>query len=126
MLEENAKNRAKFLNQFPQSLNVLADFYYRCGHLQLTTVSEVKQGRLLASWLAQGSPLTPAEEAFFQIFTASSLAHKRARFSQAIYLENGLFPNRATIQSATALGEKYYFLRFLVDAEKSVLFKYLE
>ena len=124
-MEENAKSRAKFLNQFPQSLNVLADLYYRCGHLQLTTVSEVKQS-LMAQWLEKSNPLTAAEEAFFQIFTASSLAHKRARFSQAIYLENGLFPNRETIQSATAPGQKYHFLRFLVDTEKSVLFKYLE
>lgn len=124
-MEENAKSRAKFLNQFPQSLNVLADLYYRCGHLQLTTVSEVKQS-LMAQWLEKSNLLTAAEEAFFQIFTASSLAHKRARFSQAIYLENGLFPNRETIQSATAPGQKYHFLQFLVDTEKSVLFKYLE
>ena len=124
-MEENAKSRVKFLNQFPQSLNVLADLYYRCGHLQLTTVSEVKQS-LMAQWLEKSNLLTAAEEAFFQIFTASSLAHKRARFSQAIYLENGLFPNRETIQSATAPGQKYHFLQFLVDTEKSVLFKYLE
>ena len=79
-MEENAKSRAKFLNQFPQSLNVLADLYYRCGHLQLTTVSEVKQS-LMAQWLEKSNLLTAAEEAFFQIFTASYFAHKRARFS---------------------------------------------
>ena len=103
-MEENVKHRSKFLNQFPQSLNVLADLYYRCGHLQLTTVSEVPKQGLMAQWLEKSNLLTPSEEAFFQIFTASSLAHKRARFSQAIYLENGLFPNRETIQSATAPG----------------------
>ena len=79
----------------------------------------------MAQWLEKGNPLTAGEEAFFQMFTASALAHKRARFSQAIYLENGLFPNRETIQSATATGQRYHFLRFLVDTEKSVLFKYL-
>ena len=119
------KGRAVFLNSFPQSLNVLADFYFRCGHLHLTTTSEIKNSGL-SSWLPMTNTFSKSEEAFFKIFTAASLSHKRARFNIAIYLENGLFPDRKTIQIATSEGQKYHYLWSLVDPEKSVLFKYLE
>ena len=69
--------------------------------------------------------MTEKEDAFFHIFTAASLNHKRARFFLAIILENGLLPNRETILLATNEGNKYHFLRRLVDPEVSILFKYL-
>ena len=69
--------------------------------------------------------MTEKEDAFFHIFTAASLNHKRARFFLAIILENGLLPNRETILLATNQGNKYHFLRRLVDPEVSILFKYL-
>ena len=119
------KSRVVLLNSFPQTLNVLADVYFRSGYLQITTEGEIKKNKL-ASWLPFSSSFTKAEEAFFQIFTAASLAHKRARFSLAIYLENGLFPDRQTIQMATSEDQKYHYLWSLVDPKKSVLFKYLE
>lgn len=52
--------------------------------------------------------------------------HKRARFTLAIILENGLIPCREVIVEATKEGAKFNYLRSLVDVEQSVLFKYLE
>ena len=69
--------------------------------------------------------MTEKEDAFFHIFTAATLNHKRARFFMAIILENGLLPNRETIMLATDLGNKYHFLRRLVNPEVSILLKYL-
>jgi hypothetical protein len=37
--------------------------------------------------------LTKYEEGFFEIWTASQLNHKYARFVMSIFLENGLAPN---------------------------------
>jgi hypothetical protein len=61
--------------------------------------------------------MTKYEEAVLQIFAAASLGHKRARFTWAIILENGLLPSRETILRVTAPGEKYAFLRRIVDPE---------
>ena len=75
---------------------------------------------------SQKSTLSRQEEAFFEIFTAATLNHKRGRFMLAILLDTGLIPNRDTIKMVTAKGQRYNFLRSLVDEEHSILFKYLD
>ena len=121
--------RSTILNKYPQSLKLLADFYYRSGHLRLTTDVQKKT----MSWYAhdfsadfrQKFELTDHEDAFFQIFAAATLNHKRARFTIAIILENGLIPCREVIEQATAEGRAFNFLKIIVDAKQSVLFKFL-
>lgn len=44
----------------------------------------------------------------------------------AIFLENGLIPSREIIARATQESAQFHFLHHLIDADKSVLFKYLE
>ena len=58
------KSRAVLLNSFPQTLNALADVYFRSGYLQITTESEVKKNKF-ASWLPFSSSFTKTEDAFF-------------------------------------------------------------
>ena len=43
----------------------------------------------------------------------------------AIILENGLIPSRELIEQATAEGRAFNFLKLIVDAKQSVLFKFL-
>lgn len=121
--------------------------YYRLGHLKLTTTAQdgdtkaqssslffsalfkssaVDSNRRHINDLSSPDDMTPQEEAILQIYTAASLNHKRARFVLAFILENGLIPSRDIIKKATAEGQKYYFLRNIVDPDKSVLFKYLD
>lgn len=122
--------RSTILNKYPQSLKLLADIYYRSGHLRLTT-DVLKQK---SSWYAhdyaaefrQKVELTDHEDAFFHVFTAATLNHKRARFMMAIILENGLIPSRELIEQATAEGRAFNFLKLIVDAKQSVLFKFLQ
>lgn len=139
--------RSQLLNKYPQSLRILADMYYRLGHLKLTTTAQdgdtkaqssslffsalfkssaVDSNRRHINDLPSPDDMTPQEEAILQIFTAASLNHKRARFVLAFILENGLIPSREIIKKATSEGQKYYFLRHIVDPDKSVLFKYLD
>ena len=76
--------------------------------------------------MANPDDLTYHEEAVLQIFAAATLSHKRAMFVLSFILENGLVPNREILRKATSEGEKYHFLRYIVDPSKSVLFKYLD
>ena len=41
-------------------------------------------------------------------------------------LENGLLPNKESLRRATENGSRYNFLKYIVDVEKSVIFKYLD
>ena len=98
------------MNQYSQSFKLLSDFYYRSGHLRLTTLVGSQEHLDLASnvenlyskYFSDNSQLTEKEDAFFQIFTAASLNHKRARFMMAFILENGLIPSRELIEYATS------------------------
>ena len=121
------------MNQYSQSLKLLSDFYYRSGHVRLTTAVGQHDHNHLASnvenlyskYFSDTSQLTEKEDAFFHLFTAASLNHKRARFMMAFILENGLIPSRELIEYATSEGQTYHFLRRVVNPETSVLFKYL-
>ena len=110
-------------------MKLLADFYFRAGHLRLTTTAGQDNNSnvniLYSNFFSDSSQLTEKEDAFFQIFTAASLNHKRARFQMAFILENGLIPSREIIEYATGEGHTYHYLRHLVDPESSILFKYL-
>ena len=120
--------RSAFLNKYPQSLKLLTDFYYRSGHLRLTTMAGQQSGNvndLYAKYFTDsGSHLSEKQDAFFHVFTAASLNHKRARFLMAFILENGLIPSRDVIEYATAESNTYNYLRYVVNPETSVLFKY--
>jgi len=118
------------LNKYPQTMKQLADIYYRSGHLRLTTDVVKQTNSLYAQYFeTEGSKqvgLTYHEDAFFHVFTAATLNHKRARFTMTIILENGLIPSREIIEQATAEGSNFHFLRLIVDTKQSVLFKFLE
>lgn len=98
---ESKFKMSKFLNRYPQSLKLLADFYYRSGHLRLTTSagqdSAPNVNDLYSKYFSDSSQLTDKEDAFFHVFTAATLNHKRARFMMAFTLENGLIPSRELI-----------------------------
>jgi glutathione peroxidase-family protein len=72
----------------------------------------------------QQSCLTRYEEGFFQIFTAASLNHKEARFFYSLFIENGIIPAPHLVEEMTAEGMKYNYLRYLVDTETSLPFKF--
>jgi len=132
------------LNRFPQSLKILADLYFRAGHLKLTSAavyelfnSSNPSASSLFSAYGESSPfatgdkmppshLTNHQEAIVQIFAAAQLNHKRARFVLAIILENGMLPSASALKKATGDDARYNFLNFVVDIKKSVLFKYLD
>ena len=80
---------------------------------------------LYSKYFSDSSQLTQKEDAFFHIFTAASLNHKRARFLVAFILENGLIPSREIIEHATGEGQTYHFLHRIVNPKTSIIFKYL-
>ena len=78
-----------------------------------TTVSQDSASNvnnLYSKYFSNDNQLTEKEDAFFHIFTAASLNHKRARFQMAFILENGLIPSREIIEYATAEGNTYHYL----------------
>ena len=114
-------NRGKTLNTYAQSLKLLADFYYRAGHLSLITApsgdnsgssltgsglsgyfSDIVATGVMPTTTTTTALMTEKQNALFQIFTAASLNHKRARFNLAFILENGLLPKRELIEQATS------------------------
>ncbi len=72
----------------------------------------------------QQSCLTTYEDGFFNIFTAASLNHKEARYFYSMFIENGIIPAPNLVEEMTAEGKKYHFLRFLVDTDTSLPFKF--
>lgn len=70
------------------------------------------------------SPLTRHEEGFFHIFTAATLNHKEARFHYALFVENGIIPSPDLVEAVTAPKMKYEYLRYLVNPDTSLVFKY--
>ena len=68
--------------------------------------------------------LTKTEEGFFHIFTAASLNHKQARFFYSFFIENGVIPAPSLVQEMTSPSMKYNYLRYLVDVQTSLVFKY--
>jgi hypothetical protein len=58
------------------------------------------------------------------MFTAASLNHKEARYHYALFIENGIIPSPNLVEEVTKEGAKYNYLRFLVDTNTSLVFKY--
>ena len=75
--------------------------------------------------MSQSSCLSRYEEGFFHIFTAASLNHKEARFFYSMFIENGIIPAPHLVEQVTAEGTKYNYLRYLVDTETSLPFKFI-
>lgn len=55
------------------------------------------------------------ELAFLHIFAAASLSHKNARAHLAVFLENGIFPNKDILRSYIKEGERFEFLKYTSD-----------
>ena len=126
-----SENRIVFLRDFPHTLRLLAQIYFRSGQLLLTTEVKVPQSILeKIQWgigSQDSSPLSKHEEAFFQIFTAASLNHKEARFYYAFFMDNGIIPSTGLVDQVTNQhGVKYNYLRYLVNQETSLVFKFID